>query len=122
MRFYEDLLIDGRPVVAPDAGLEMQMTDLDTQESGRDESGFMHRVILRKDVRTFILQYAFLTLEEYQYMKKLICPAGGTFTLSFRDEWGKQATTKAYCSNHTVSVQDGKKGLYRNLKFHIIEC
>ena len=69
--FYNDFLIDDKPILAPDAGVELKLTDLDSQDSGRDESGVMHRIVLRKGVRTWDFSYSALTAEEYQYMLSL---------------------------------------------------
>ena len=41
-------LLDGKPIVAPDEDVEMSFEDLDSAQSGRDESGFMHRIRVRE--------------------------------------------------------------------------
>ena len=119
--FYFDLCIDGAPVLAPDAGLEMEYTDLDGAESGRDESGVMHRFLLRSGVRKLTLQYQSLTREEYRYMQSLF---GGkaTFQVTYRDHNGAPATFQGYHSNHTITIQNAKTGLYKDAKFALIEC
>ena len=44
-------LLDGKPIVAPDEDVEMSFEDLDAAQSGRDESGFMHRIRARCKMR-----------------------------------------------------------------------
>ena len=55
MQEFFDLLIDGKPVLVPDCDMVMEYTDLDSPETGRDDAGFMHRIILRQNVRKFQL-------------------------------------------------------------------
>ena len=72
MRAYDfEYQIDGRPMLVPDAGVGISFTDLDADDTGRDESGYMHREVLRERVRTWSFSYAFLTHEEYQYIMSL---------------------------------------------------
>ena len=48
--FYYDILVDGQPILVPDADITAEYTDLDSEESGRDESGVMHRIVARRGV------------------------------------------------------------------------
>jgi len=53
MRGYDfDFLIDGRPILLPDGGVEINLEDLDSAESGRDESGVMHRIVGKRCANT----------------------------------------------------------------------
>ena len=48
MRPFTNLfLINGKPMLAPDADVGVSYTDLDANDSGRDESGYMHRIVMR---------------------------------------------------------------------------
>lgn len=114
-------LIDGVPILLPDAGVELQFTDLDSADSGRDEAGFLHRIVLRRGVRTWNLSYSLLTKEEYAYMQRLLL-SRDTFPLTYENEQGEQAQTTAYCSNHALSLYDRTLGVYRELKCTVIEC
>ena len=118
---YFDLLIDGTPVLVPDAGLEMEYTDLDGAETGRDESGVMHRILLRSGVRKFTIHYASLTREEYRYMQSLLA-GKATFEVTYRDHDGFPKTFRAYHAAHAITVQNVRTGLYKDCKFPIIEC
>lgn len=120
-KFFYDFQIDDKPILAPDEDITISCSDLDAEDSGRDESGFMHRVILRSRVKTFGLSYSSLTREEYLYMRSLIA-SGADFQVKYRDLSGQEKTVTAYCSNHSITFHNMRTGLYKNLKFNIIEC
>jgi hypothetical protein len=67
-KYHYNLLIDGKPILVPDADIEIEYTDIDSNESGRDESYVMHRIVARYGVKKFPLTYSILTREEYLYM------------------------------------------------------
>lgn len=122
MRKYDfDFQIDGQPILAPDAGVQISYADIDSEETGRDEAGYMHRIILREKVRTWSFTYAFLDAEEYAYMRSLI-DGKAEFALLTRGIDGNEETTVAYCSNHSITITNRVKGFYNNLTFNIIEC
>ena len=121
MRYFNDYLVEDKPLLIPDRDVEMTLTDLDDSDSGRDESGVMHRIVLRERVRSWNFQYSWLTAEEYVYMTKLFA-GKSTFSFQFKDADGKIRYCRAYCSNHSITFRDARLGLYRNLKFSIIEC
>ena len=120
-KFYFDLLIDGRPVLVPDADLSISYEDLDSEESGRDESGVMHRIVLREGVKKMALTYANLNREEYRYMESLF-RGKQEFRVDCRDEDGNPLSFVAYRSKHNISVFNAKAGIYKNYNFSIIEC
>lgn len=122
MRKYDyEYQIDDAPMLVPDAGVELSLSDLDGEDSGRDEGGFMHRSTLRSRVRTWGFQYAVLTAEEYRYLNALIA-GKATFLFKFRNLDGEEETRRCYCSNHSITLFNRRTGLYKNLKFNIIEC
>ena len=118
---FFDLLIDGKPVLIPDQDMVMDYTDLDSPETGRDDAGIMHRIILRQNVRKFQLSYSTLTREEYRYLESLF---GGKpeFTVTYRDHHGEESTFRAYRSGHSITVRNARTGLYKNYKLTLIEC
>ena len=121
MRFFEDYQIDGKPLLIPDADVELSFSDLDDGDSGRDEAGYMHRIVVRYRVGSWTFRYFRLTAQEYQYMRSLF--AGKTdFVFTYRDLEGKPAKTRAYCSNDSITYRDAALGEYRNFQFSIIEC
>ena len=122
MRKYDfDFLIDGQPILMPDEGVEINLEDLDSSESGRDESGVMHRIVLREKVRKYGLPYAYLTREEYLYTMSLF-QGKPTFEVKKREPDGSEIVLTAYCSKVGITLQNKRTGLYKNLKISIIEC
>lgn len=121
MRYFEDFQIDGKPLLLPDADVELSFSDLDEGDSGRDEAGFMHRIVARYRVGTWTFQYFRLTAPEYRYMRALFA-GKKEFTFTYRDLDGDLVKTRAYCSNDSITYRDAALGEYRNFKFSIIEC
>ena len=120
-KFLFDLLIDGQPVLVPDGDITISFEDLDSEESGRDEAGFMHRVVLRSGVKKIPLSYASLDTEEYRYMESLF---GGKreFRVDCRGLDGSPLSFMAYRSKHSISIHNIKTGIHKNYNFDIIEC
>jgi hypothetical protein len=98
-----------------------EYNDLDSDESGRDESGVMHRIVLRESVRKCTLLYDNLTREEYLYMRSLLS-GKAQFLVTYRDHDGSEAEFSAYHSNHAITIHNAKTGHYKNYKVSIIEC
>ena len=121
MKFLEDYKINGKPMLVPDADVSLSFADLDSSDSGRDESGIMHRIVVRERVATWGFNYSKLTAEEYRYMRSLFA-GKPEFTFTYRDLNGYLVETKAYCSNESITYHNARLGLYQNLKFNIIEC
>lgn len=122
MRAYDtDFQVDGVPLLAPDAGVELGFTDLDAADAGRDESGVMHRIVVREKVRSFGFSYAWLTGEEFRYLQSLFA-GKPTFTFTYRAENDRAASCTAYCSNFSAGLYNRRLGLYRDMKFNIIAC
>lgn len=121
MRYCEDYQINGSPLLVPDEDVAMSFSDLDSSDSGRDESGVMHRIVVRQRVGTWGFNYSSLTTEEYMYMRSLL-DGKSEFTFTYRDLNGYLVETRAYCSNDSITYHNAKLGLYKNLKFNIIEC
>ena len=115
--------IDGLPMVAPDSDVQMSFEDLDGAQSGRDESGFMHRILVRRKVGVWEFTYSHLTRQEYAYMMSIL-PTGGSFRFTHpsREDSTQPAVTQAYISKYGVVWHSAKTDSYRNLTFSIIEC
>lgn len=121
-RLTELYLLAGKPVLAPDAEVEMSFSDIDSADAGRDESGYMHRSVVRRKVGVWNFSYSHLTKDEYGYMLSVL-PQTGSFPFTYPDPvTGESSVTEAYLSNYSVLWQDQKTGLYKNLKFSVIEC
>lgn len=119
--YYYDFQIDGWPILVPDADVTWEYNDLDSDESGRDESGVMHRIVLRHGVRKCVLPYETLTRDEYLYMRSLL-EGKSEFEVRYRDHSGQVAVFMAYNSNHSITVHNAKTGIYKNYNPSIIEC
>lgn len=118
---YYDLRIDEQPILIPDQDVELEYSDLDSSETGRDEAGIMHRIVLRHGVRKIMLTYETLTREEYRYLRSLF-DGKADFQVTYRDHDGTIATFRAYNSGHSITVRNARTGLYKNHKISIIEC
>ena len=114
--------INGFSMLAPDQGVEMSFQDIDAPDAGRDEGGFMHRSVLRRKVGVWNFVYSCLTKQEYAYMRSLIDAAAGSFAFTYPGEDGKPKIVTAYLSGYGICWYSAKTGLYRNLKFSVIEC
>ena len=124
MRKTTDLfLIDGQPILAPDENVEISMEDIDASDSGRDESGVMHRFVVRQGVGKWTFSYACLTREEYAYMERLFA-GKGTFRFTYPDcaDNGSPKEITAYRSKHGILWQSAATGQFRNYQFSIICC
>lgn len=115
--------INGWPIPAPDQDVEMTFEDLDAGDAGRDESGYMHRHVVRRQVGAWNFVYSHLDQETYTYLLNIF-PNNGTFTFSYPNPADPQhhLQTEAYLSGYSVVWRSAKTGEYRNLKFSVIEC
>lgn len=116
-------LIDGKPILAPDENVEISMEDIDASDSGRDESGVMHRFVVRQGVGKWTLSYANLTQQEYAYMENLFADKA-TFAFTYPDctNGGQPVTVTAYRSRHGIVWQSAATDLFGNYQFSIIGC
>ena len=116
-------LIEGKPMPLPDEEVEMSFEDLDRAEAGRDESGFMHRLVARYKVGVWNFHYSHLTQKTYRTILELL-PKSGSFVFSYPNPMNpdQYKHTVAYLSNYGIVWCNAATGMYRNLKFSIIEC
>ena len=123
MTLTELYKIDGKPLLAPDAGVVMSFEDLDAAESGRDEAGFMHRIMVRRKVGVWEFTYSHLTSREYAYLLSVL-PAASTFQFSrpVPGQEDKQQQSLCYLSGYSLAWHSAATGQYRDMKFSIIEC
>lgn len=117
MRAFDTLYgIDGQPLLVPDAGVELTENDIDSEAAGRDAAGYMHRHLLRSGIRTWAFTYSFLTAEELAYLRSLFA---GKASFVFGCEDGE---VTAYCTKREVTLYDRARGLYKGMKFTVVEC
>lgn len=120
MTYCQEYRVEDTPLLAPDQDVEFQCSDLDAADAGRDESGVMHRIVVRRRVRAWAFTYSHLTSAEYDYLESLFDK--DTFTFTFPQPDGTAGTCTAYCSNNSIALRDLPRGIYKNYKFSIIEC
>ena len=120
---YDQLLINGKPMFTPDADIDFSYEDLDDSDSGRDESGYMHRIVVRFKVMSGSFVFSNISQEDYIYMESLF-PDEATF--EFTRPSGKDPsvliTTTCYRSKYGITWRNARTGRWRNYKFNIIEC
>ena len=115
--------INGVPMLVPDAEVSVSYEDLDSADSGRDESGVMHRIPVRYKVGSWAFSYSHLTEEEKQYMENLFPDAADfSFTHPDRQDATVSVTSRAYRSKYSLSWKNARTGLWSNYGFHIIGC
>ena len=124
MRNVTDLfLVNGKPMLLPDEEVSVSYEDLDSADSGRDESGVMHRIPVRYKVPVWSFSYSHLTEAEKQYMENLFDDAADfDFTHPDRRDASAAVTTRAYRSKYTISWKNARTGLWCNYGFSIIGC
>ena len=122
-RVLTDLFkIDGVPMFAPDEDMDMQFNDLDAPETGRDETGFMHRIVVLHDMGTWSFLYETITEEERNYINSLFAgKADFVFTHPGKYDADTSETCIAYRSNYGIQWRSKQTGEYKNFKFNIIE-
>ena len=110
-------------MLVPDQEVSVNYEDLDSSDSGRDESGVMHRFVVRYKVASWGFSYSHLTEEEKQYMEGLF-PASATFSFGHpaRQDSSQQETTTCYRSKYSLSWKNSTTGLWSNYGFQIISC
>ena len=115
--------INGVPMLAPDAEVAVSYEDLDSADSGRDESGFMHRIVVRYKVGSWKFEYAHLTEAEKQYMESLF-PDEDSFQFQHpsRRNSDQPEVTTCYRSKYGLSWRNARTGLWSGYSFSIIEC
>ena len=124
MRAKTDLFqINGQPMLVPDGPVGTSWEDLDSADSGRDESGVMHRFVVRQGVGKWTFSYGCLTGEEYAYMESLFA-GKATFRFTYPDcaAGGEASTVTAYRSKHGILWRSAATGQFRNYGFSIIGC
>ena len=115
--------IDGKPIPVPDSPVDMSFEDLDAADAGRDEAGFMHRAVVRSKLGVWNFTYSYMSQEAYTYLQSLL-PEEGVFRFTYPDprDPGQACNTEAYLSRYGISWHNARTGLYRNMKFSVIEC
>lgn len=123
MRNTTDLfMINGMPILLPDEEVGISYEDLDSADAGRDESGVMHRILIRSKVPVWSFSYAYLTEEDMRYMESLFGDSA-TFRFTHPNRLdGTPVESICYRSKYGISWKNARSGLWRNYSFNIIAC
>lgn len=115
--------VNGMPMLVPDAEVAVSYEDLDSAEAGRDQAGYMHRIVVRCKVPSWEFSYAHLTEEEKNYMESLFGDSA-TFDFGHPSRMDSSVTqqTTCYRSKYAISWKDARTGLWSNYGFRIIAC
>ena len=115
--------INGKPMLVPDEDVAIAYEDLDASDSGRDESGYLHRIVVRYKVANWSFSYSHLTEEERKYMEGLF-PETGTFAFGHptTEDATMQTVSTCYRSKYELAWKNAITGLWSNYNFRIIEC
>ncbi len=115
--------VNGKPMLLPDQDVGVNYEDLDSSDSGRDESGVMHRIVARYKVASWDFSYGYLTEEEKQYMESLF-PNAPTFTFGHPSRENGEVTEETVCyrSKYGISWKNAATGLWSGYSFRIISC
>lgn len=115
--------INGKPMFAPDADIDFSYEDLDSEDTGRDESGYMHRIVVRYKVMSGAFEFSHISESDMRYMESLFPDEPDfEFTRPSRLNSDIPVTTRCYRSKYGISWRNAKTGQWRNYKFNIIEC
>lgn len=118
--FY-DFQIDGKPILVPDNDITVEPSDLHDADTGRDESGYMHIIVLRESLAPVPLSYATLTAEEYMYMESLF-KGKATVMVEYRGIDGETHSFEGYRSKHSITIHNARTGQCKNYRFNIVPC
>lgn len=115
--------INGKPMFAPDADIDFSYEDLDSEDTGRDESGYMHRIVIRYKVMSGAFEFAHISEADMRYMESLFPDEPDfDFTRPSRLDSDVTVTTRCYRSKYGISWRNARTGQWCNYKFNIIEC
>lgn len=117
--YVDDWKVDGSPFLSPDEDIEIKTRNIYSVDSGTDESGVQHLVLLRANVHTWVFSYSTMTTEEYQYMMGIL-RGKDLFTFNYPED-GETKTCSAFCQELNGSYHSKVTGLYTNVSFQISE-
>lgn len=117
---YTGWKVDGVELPTPNADVMCSESDLDAEGSGRDELGYMHRIVARHRVKKWSFSYATINEEKYQIIKDAF-DGKPDFLLEFFEEGEKISETRAYSSGIRYSLHNIIKKIYKGVSFDLIE-
>ncbi len=112
--------VDGAPMLAPDKDVAVVRRDVESPDSGYDELGVYHPIILRRDVAVWTFRYSQLTDKERRYLEELFGEKT-LFQFTYPGEDGLERTCTAYRGRREGAWQDAPTALWRDYGFDIME-
>ena len=118
----EKFKINGKPMFAPDENVQITWSDIDSAESGRDEAGNQHRIVIRYDVASLTFNYQHISESELAYMRGIF-PKEPDFLFEYPDpaDSTKIRKVRAYRQKQSIFWKNASNGQFRNYKFTITE-
>lgn len=118
----EKFKINGQPMFAPDENVLISWADIDSAESGRDEAGNQHRIVIRYDVASLTFTYSHISESELAYMRSIF-PKEPDFLFEYPlpEDSTQTRTVRAYRQKHSIYWKNAATGQFRNYKFTITE-
>lgn len=116
-----DFLIDGHPIPAPDAGVQLRREDVESAASGMDERGVYHRFVLRPRLKKWTLRYCLLTQQEMLYLQDLL-DGKQTVTVNCRQPDGSYTNCLAWCGWDSGALVDSQQALWKDFTLTLSEC
>lgn len=114
--------IDGMPMVVPDHGVPFSYEDIDSADTGRDETGRMHRDVVLFKVGKWAFSYTEISLEDYTYLESLFGNKSSfTFTRPSRTNPAVSESTECYRSKYSMNAENLAKQKWVSYVFDIIE-
>lgn len=112
--------VNDTPIYIPDVNVSIQYNHLAGEDSGRDESGYMHITWLRRNLAKVGLKYAMMTGDEYAYMLDLM--HGQEFEFTYADKNGTH-TIQGYTGDVSGTLYTRFNGIdiYKDVTINVIE-
>ena len=116
-------LVDNAGLLVPDNEISESYEDIDSPDTGRDETGYMRRTVVRYKVGKWGFEYKTLSKHDYAALESLFGDnATFMFTHPSRTNPDTLVTTECYRSKYSLTYFDTKRQVWKNCKFNIIEC
>ena len=119
--FTDRFAVNGKPLLAPDEGVQARYEDIDSAAAGRDQAGVMHRALIRGKVPSWSFTYSHITEAEKAYMESLFGEADSfLFTHPGRVNSETTEQTRCYRSRYEISWKSAITGLWNGYGFTVI--
>lgn len=115
--------VDGHVIPQPQS-VDIEHTNVASEDSGRDENGTMHIVWKRKDVRKVKMTWSSLTGNEVKEIRELM--QGKVYSFTYWDTESKTMTAYTGDNNYHIysynpKLYGNQGGLYTNFSIDAVE-